>query len=710
MASRQSGSTPLRTDIQGLRAVAVGIVVVYHLHAAALPGGFVGVDVFLVISGFLITSHLISRPPSTPGQLADFWGRRVRRLLPASLLVLAVTLAAVRLIAPETIWENNARDARAAALYFVNWALADRAVDYLGAAEVPSAVQHFWSLSVEEQFYFGWPLLVAAVFLLTRGRPRMTRPALGAVFGLVTTGSLAWSIHLTSANPAAAYFVTTTRIWELAAGGLLAVVVTRSDHGDADRDRPGKRALRDHQVPRPARALGSWAGIAMIVVAATTFDASTPFPGYHAVLPVLGAVLVIGCRAPRENHLSPGPLLGLRPMQWLGNVSYSVYLWHWPLIIVTTVSRDHPIGPRTAVALLALTLVLAGLTERFVERPFRTRSASRSLPRTFTVGIAAMASILVAATVQLGEVQNRQDESRAEIAAALEAGGPCLGAAALTPNSDCPEVPYDSLVPSAAAAKDDKSESYHDVGPRSCWSGPPTFPQITCEFGDTSSEVTIALFGNSHAGHWLPALQPIAEQHDWRIQTHLASACVSGEVRIEFSSAGADRACVDWVRTVTDRLVEEKPDLVVISNRLQSPAVGFSTEDSEEPYAEGYERTLRKLTDAGITVLAIRDTPAGTKDVPDCIAAHPRNYQRCDGTREERRTPDPVIDAIAALGSPLVHLADLTDRLCTPQICHVVNGGVITYFDRDHMTATYATTLAPYLEPFVIKAISAGRG
>ncbi len=239
-------SRALRTDIQGLRAAAVLLVVVYHLHAAALPGGFVGVDVFFVISGFLITSHLVSRPPASAGALAAFWGRRVRRLLPASLVVLAATLVAVRLFSPETAWQATASDARAAALYVVNWALAGQAVDYLAADNAPTAVQHFWSLSVEEQFYFGWPLLVAGVALLARRRGTSTRTALAVAFGVVTAASFAWSVHLTQTNPAAAYFVTPTRVWELGAGGLLAVLVPGTVAGR----RAAERARVDADLPR----------------------------------------------------------------------------------------------------------------------------------------------------------------------------------------------------------------------------------------------------------------------------------------------------------------------------------------------------------------------------------------------------------------------------------------------------------------------------
>ena len=683
----------LRPDIQGLRAVAVALVVVYHLHAAALPGGFVGVDVFFVISGFLITSHLVARPPGSAGDLGAFWGRRIRRLLPASLLVLVSSVVATRLLAPETMWATTASDARAAALYVVNWALSGRAVDYLSADDAPTAVQHFWSLSVEEQFYFFWPLVVAGVALLARRRGTSLRAGLLVAFGAITAASLAWSVHLTQTNPAAAYFVTPTRIWELGAGGLLAVALARPDRGRRSAER----------TPGRLSALGAWAGLALIAVAAVRYSGATPFPGYQAALPVLGAVLVLGCGAPATGGIGPGRLLALRPVQWLGDVSYSVYLWHWPLVVLTVAATGHPLGPRTGAAALLATLLLAALTERYVERPFRSPRLARPVRRTYAVGALAMGLVVAVASVQLVEVGHRADDAAARLAAAMAKGGPCFGAAAV--GGDCPRIPFDALVPAVQVAAADKSQAYDDVGPRNCWTGEPDFPSVPCTFGDPDSEVTIALFGNSHAGQWLPALQALADQHGWRIETHLASRCASADIEQEFLQEGSAEACVAWVRRTAADLAAEKPDLVVVSNRMQAPALGHTAADSVEPYAEGYTRVLGGIVDAGVPVLAIRDTPSPGDDVPDCVAAERDDYAACNGTRSTWLPPDPVIDVVARVDDPRLRLVDLTDRFCGPKVCRVVNGGVITYFDGNHMTATYAHTLAPFLEPSVLQAL-----
>src|SRR4051812_16225328 len=273
----------MRPEIQGLRAVAVALVLVFHLWPDAVPGGYVGVDVFFVISGFLITSHLL-REAEVSGKvrLAAFWARRARRLLPASLLVLAVSAAATAAVVPISRWDQFFGEIRASALYVQNLHLAGAAVDSLAANAPPSPVRHFWSLSTEEQFYAVWPLLVAtAVALAGRGAsPRRRRRAVALVLGAVVVAGLAWGIHVTATDPAAASFVTPARAWEFAAGGLLAVLAPVSARGDAWR-----------------AALG-WTGAAAIGAAAFLYNSGTPFPGVAALLPVAGALAVLHAGAP----------------------------------------------------------------------------------------------------------------------------------------------------------------------------------------------------------------------------------------------------------------------------------------------------------------------------------------------------------------------------------------------------------------------------
>jgi peptidoglycan/LPS O-acetylase OafA/YrhL len=667
----------------------VSLVLVYHLAPRSLTGGFTGVDVFFVISGFLITLHLLEHVPAHPRDLAVFWSRRVRRLLPASLLVLAVTLAGSRLVAPETQWENTARQARAAVLYVVNWLLARDAVDYLAAENAPSPVQHFWSLSVEEQFYFVWPVLILVLAAIARALHRRPLPVVLGGLAVLVTASLAWSVRETATNPPAAYFVTPTRVWELGIGGLLATFTLL---------RPGR--LR----PWAATPL-AWVGLAAVGWTAATYTSQTPFPGWQALVPVLGTAAVIAAQ-PETGRLSPGPALALRPVQWLGDISYSVYLWHWPLIVLVPEATGHSLTWIDRGAILAVTLLLASLTKVFVEDRFRAAQWAIPLRKPFVLAAAAMAVVIGLAGAQLLEVHQRTDQSAAALARGLSGNNPCFGARALEDPKACPEVAYADVVPAPIEAAGDKSDAYDvQANGHDCWSYRPNFPLKQCEFGDRSATTNVVLVGNSHAGQWLPALQRIAADRHLRITTMLASRCALSDVRQQFDTARDAAACQSWVRRTTQRVADLHPDLIVMSNRISVGAQTTGDASSEQLYEQGYTAVLRAWRDAGVRTVVLRDTPAPGFSMPDCVAAKQDSYRDCDGTRDRWLPPAPEQQSVRDVDSPLVTFADLTDHICEATVCHAVTGGVVTYFDASHLTATYAETLAPYLAPIVRRAL-----
>src|SRR6201996_6274246 len=351
-----------RPDIQGLRALAVGMVVIYHLYPSLLTGGFAGVDVFFVISGFLITGHLLRENHKT-GKVAllDFWGRRAKRLVPAAGPVLTVTWVDSRLLLPATRLADTASQIRASALYFQNWQLAANAVNYLKSDSAASPVQHFWSLSVEEQFYLGWPLLflLAALAALTarrtgRRRARGHHVAL-LLAAAVVAGSLWYSVYYTHANPAGAHFVTTTRIWELGLGGLLALL-------------PAGLSRRIGRL-----GLLGWAGLGLVIASAFVLSGTNAFPGYLALLPAGGtAALILGGSA--AGRFGPHRLTSARPMVFIGGISYSLYLWHWPLIVCYTARGGRAVGPVSGLAIVAAAVTLSWLTKVWVEDKVRTAS------------------------------------------------------------------------------------------------------------------------------------------------------------------------------------------------------------------------------------------------------------------------------------------------------------------------------------------------
>jgi peptidoglycan/LPS O-acetylase OafA/YrhL len=681
--------------------VAVSLVVVYHVWPGSLTGGYTGVDVFFVISGFLITSHLVTAEPSRGRDLVTFWMRRVRRLLPAALLVLATTLVLSRLLAPSTLWKDTALGAVASALYVENWRLAGQAVDYLAAENAPTPVQHYWSLSVEEQFYAFWPILVLACVLLARRLGVRMVPVLGVVLAVVVAGSLAYSVQATAADPSSAYFVTPTRVWELGIGGLVAVLVAFRRPAAGGSEDGGVQGL-----PAPLRSLMAWAGFAAIAWAGWTYTDATPFPGSAALVPVLGTALVIAAAASGVG--SPTWVLSSRPVQWLGDVSYSVYLWHWPVIVLL----GHVSGSRgvlDATAALALTLVLAGLTKRYVEDRFRGHPRGTPLWRPFAAAAVAMSVVVGMGVAQGAEVDQRRSEARAEVRAALSGDDPCFGARALDPRRDCSPVQGDTIIPDPAQAAEDKSDAYAD----DCWEYRPFDKVVTCEYGDPDADVSIALVGNSHAGHWLPALQDLARQRGWRITTFLASQCFPTDVTLQLETRRFERNCRAWGEKVRKATAGSRFDLVITSNRTGRAPVG--ADDDEEAYEgwfDGYRSYVRDWLQGGTRLLVVRDNPfpmTTIRNIPDCVAEHEDDLAACEGSRKDWLLPDPMADAVRDLDAPGASVADLTSFFCRDETCYPVIGGALAYFDSSHISATYARTLAPYLEPYVVRALEAPR-
>lgn len=673
----------IRADIQALRALAVVIVVIYHFFPNRLPGGFVGVDVFFAISGFLITSHLLSRPPKTGLDLAEFWGRRVRRLLPASFLVLGATLAGMFLLAPKTMWENIATNIAASVFYVENWLLAHEAVDYLAADDAPTPVQHFWSLSVEEQFYLVWPVLIlAALWLVVRARPGMkSNPHVtsGIVIVVVVGASLLYSMWLTATDPAAAYFVTGTRIWELGLGALAACIF------------PWVSRLLDGR--HTIRAIGAWIGLAIIAYSAFAFSTALPFPSYTAALPVGGTVLVL-LAAAREGRLSPVRAMGWRPVQLTGDLSYSIYLWHWPALLFAPMLLDHRMSASAKVLLILVVFVVAWATKLYVEDPFRGRRAfGAPLRRTFVFALVGMLVIGGASAGTVGVLKAEQQVAEEQMLAQLTDPESCFGALALAEGSDC--APHgDELLTAPEFAAADLPKAYAD----DCWIRGDFSDQRTCHYGsDDPDAVKVALVGNSHGGHWLPTLQEIGKAKNWSITTYLISMCYTVDFLLEFETPERAQNCLDWNDRVISEVESGEYDLVVISNRTARRAAGEDITTTRVMAEEGYGRVLDRWSAAGVPVLVLKDTPYALdlKNVPDCVSESLDDLSECDGSYSDREQIDPLATAAAIRSdSSQIEMLDLTDRICRDDICYSVVGGVIVYFDRGHLSATFARSLA----------------
>ncbi|GAA2007141.1 acyltransferase [Nakamurella flavida] len=670
-----------RPDVEGLRAVAVLLVVLFHAGVPALRGGYVGVDVFLVISGYLITGHLLVGLLAGSGteqrfSLAAFYARRIRRLLPAAALVVVVTVIATWASLSALQARQVGVDALWATFFGMNVHLALTGVDYQ-ANQDPSPLQHFWSLAVEEQFYLGWPLALLAAVAVARRTGRVSpRAAVALVAGLVLVGALAYSVHLTVAEPTPAYFLTPTRAWELAAGALLAVAAPRL---------AGIRWLRTTPV--------AWAGLALVLLAATRFTPATPFPGYAAALPVAGTVLLLTAGLTRRTGLERR-LLGRAPLQALGRLSYGWYLWHWPVLVLAALVAGRDLRLPEALALCAVALWMALCTSIALENPLRSMpSLVASTTRTLRLGavlvlvtalVAAAAAVVAPRLMGVG-VQAAAITDSAQLDAAVLAGQ----------RTDA--VPAD-LTPGLVEAADDKPALDADDG-ISCMVGLLTAelsadPGGSCVAGGTADgTTTVVVAGDSHAYQWIPALREIAGQRNWRLISLTKSGCplydvvmVNTQLKREYTE------CTQWREKVFERIADLRPAMVITSAAVFSEREG----DFTARWTTGVTTTMERLRTLGTRPVVLADVPYPRRDVPTCLAQHPADVRdSCTPTLTDAMSdPERRRATAAAAVSAGAVVVDPQAWLCGPQRCPVIVGQYLVYSDNSHLTATYARLLA----------------
>ena len=674
-----------RPDIQGMRALAVGMVVIYHLYPSRLTGGFAGVDVFFVISGFLITGHLLREYRKTGRiRLLDFWGRRARRLVPAAALVLTVTWVASRFVLPATRLADTASQIRASALYFQNWQLAWNAVDYLKSDSAATPVQHFWSLSVEEQFYLGWPLLflVAALVAVTVRRrtgqagdvqqARQAETARGhrvliVLAAAVVAGSLWYSVYYTHANPSGAYFVTTTRIWELGLGGLIALL-------------PERLSTRVSRF-----GLLGWAGLGLVIASAFVLSGTVAFPGVLALLPAGGAAaLILGGSA--AARFGPSRVTSTRPMVFTGGISYSLYLWHWPVIVLWTTWRGHAAGVIAGPAIIGVSVVLSWLTKVWVEDKVRTASLlSGHGWRSVSTALAAAVPVLLVSLYIAAEPAPFDGRL----------GPDYPGAAALADTMT--KVKPAPVVPQPA---DVSLPVYWQQG---CLVPVSSATTKECVYGDTAHPVlTVALVGDSMAGDWFTPLEKIAVDRHWKLVTELHSVCpLSSTLMVTPDTGGPYTSCHSWGAAVMrDLITSIKPDVVITSDypglaTMRHPAGGAA---AQADIGAGMAAYWQQLQSHGISVVAIKESPVMGLNVPDCMATNPATPAKCTVPKARAIVPDlPTVYATRA-ASGTVPLIDMNSLICGPVSCPPVVGNVLVYQDSHHLTSTYALTTAPFLE------------
>lgn len=673
-----SSTTPahFQPHIQGLRAIAVLLVVVYHFWPGRLSGGYIGVDIFFVISGFLITGQL-AREIQRTGRIAlpGFWAKRARRLLPASITVLIFSTFATLFLLPLSGMVASLREILAATFYVENWALAAGSVDYL-ASDDESLVQHYWSLSLEEQFYILWPLLLlAAAWLGAKYFARRQWGFLIAVVVAVSILSLLSSVLYTATNPSEAYFATFTRIWEFGVGAVLALL---------PKLRPRGAVLSN---------LLGYAGLAAVLGAGYFFDRETPFPGYLALIPVLGTAALLVCDR-RERWFDIGSMLSGRPQRFIGDISYSVYLWHWPLIVIAPYIPGWGLDTINRLVLFASCFLLGWLTKRFIEDPARQWTfLTRRKPRVtygWTVGAMVLSAALVAGVFA---IQNpRYEAAAAELQQIAESPPECFGAASST-GCENPEL-ASSVIPSPGFGNAD--EPGHDE----------CFVQLNdsnlnpCEFGSTDeSAPRVALIGDSHAYQYLEAMIDLSEQNGWALTTHLKGACPWTTAEVGGPSAAFTNSCAAFQDNLAEELAAVQPyDAIFTAALAATPIVA---DDPVQAAADGFAEAWTSQAQ-GAPVITIVDNPDFDADPNKCLRLNPAD--ECAVPRDDVLAErDPL--ALAAASVPGVTLLDFTDTFCDDDECFAVVSGANVYRDQDHITVTFAGTMAPFISDAITAAL-----
>ena len=589
-------------------------------HARLVPGGFIGVDIFYVISGYLITG-LILREIDKTGRLdlQSFYQRRIKRLLPTSVFVLFITAVIGLFVLPAITRDALGRDLFAAATYISNYFFAWWQNDYQNLNATPSPFIHYWSLAVEEQFYVVWPIFI---LLLSR----FGKKAVPYGVAVSSALSLLLSIYQTQTSPIWAFYSLPTRAWELGVGALLLFIP--------------EKVFKNRLIP--------WIGFSGLMVAAFLFGENTAFPGINAILPVSATALLIGSISNWSRAFNL--ISNSRISQWLGAISYPLYLWHWPALVLPSTALGRPLWLHERVLCIGMTIFLAHLTSKFIEEPIRNKEIARGKVYLFfasTTVISLIAGLAISASAA-STINIKGTEYKFDLASVINK----------------PTVYSDGCHVNFAATESGK-----------------------CTYGYPTATTTIVLFGDSHAAQWFPTLEKLALEAKFRLVVLTKSSCPSVDVPLQDQGAFKNVPCEKWRANAIARIKAIHPVAVIMSSfQYYTPPPSYL--DRNKWWIDGQHRLLSKLSGASDHLIYISDTPRPLQNIPNCLAA--RELKSCDGTKRS------TVETIKGFTK-----IDPTPWLCS-KICPAVLNGYVVYRDASHISVAAALALKPQLKAALI--------
>ncbi|MGO4471756.1 MULTISPECIES: acyltransferase family protein [Arthrobacter] len=665
---KSAPKSTFRPEIQGLRSVAVLMVVTYHIWFGRVSGG---VDIFLLVSAFLMTAQFTRRyAGGRQTELIKHYLHHFRRLLPAAVTVIVGTLAATFLFMPATRWVDTIKQGWASLFYVENFLLQSQAVNYYAADHsLASPLQHFWSLSIQGQVFIVWPIIFVGAGWVARRFRLAYVPLLRYIFGLVFLVSLVYSVLYTASDQSAAYFSTAARLWEFALGTLLALF------------------LPSVKIPRSARIVLGWLGILAMLSCGLILDVEGVFPGWLALWPTLAAACILAA-GQTQSRFGIDRILSSKPLVRMGNNSYALYLWHWPMLVIYLAwsGKTHA-GWLSGTVIIVGAFVLAVLTTRFIEKPLRGWKWPEANRRRSAISLVAVGAVAI---LPLAGWPLQIEQTNRALVANMDARNP--GAAAVGGDFVYTPDPGVPLVPSMTAVDGD-----WPVFPTACTgtADPQEFVN-RCTNGIKNGTKSVVVIGSSHAHVLNTPLLTMAAKNNWSLTSITKGYCPLGED----TAADITQACVDFNKATLAEVLKMKPDVVVTTSTRTN-----AQSNVPERLDPSWVTEVKTLNDAGIQVVAFRDTPRAAQPVPACLEKNPGAYVACGSQRAEIYSEDSPTGAVAA-AMPDTKFLDLSKYFCPDANCPAVIGNVIVYKDDNHVTATYMKTLTPYFE----KAFMAATG